>query len=207
MAADPVTAPVENAQDPIDLLIAFEEAIDMPIRAEYVEGMAIVSPMADEDHNDIAAELYHQLRCQGVPLAGLNTGYRTGPLEERTRTLVVPDFFVRRRRATEMDKAYLKAAKGWYPIEMLTLAGEVTSSNHEMDTGPKYRSYAAAGVPVYVVVHRKERKVYVHSEPVSAPDASADSHYRTTAITEIGGTVLLPEPFPALDTKPLLAFL
>jgi hypothetical protein len=204
MAADPITEPVHELQDPIDLLIAFEEASDVPIRPEYVEGMAVVPPQPDINHNDFAGELYHQLRVAGIRMAGFGSGFRTGLFGERTRTLAIPDFYILRRKPTEMDEAYRKAHKGWYPIDLLALAGEVTSTNHETDTGPKYRSYAAAGIPVYVIVHRKDGKVYVHSDPVPDSDNAAKSHYRTTVATELGNKVPLPDPYPALDTSGLL---
>lgn len=206
MAADPITEPVHEPQDPIDLLIAIEEASEVPIRPEYFEGMVIVPPQPDDNHNAGAGELYFQLRSAGIRLAGFGNGYRTGLSGEPTRALAIPDFSVLKRQPIEMDEAYRKAHKGWYPIDLLALAGEITSTNHETDTGPKYRSYAAAGVAVYVIVHREEGRVYVHSDPAPHPDDPARSHYRTTASTELGGKVRLPAPYDdvTLDTSALL---
>ncbi|MFF4532770.1 Uma2 family endonuclease [Streptomyces sp. NPDC001407] len=204
MTADPVTEPVKKPQDPIDLLIAVEKAFDVPVRPECIEGMVVVPPQPDDNHNDSAAELYFQLRSAGIRQAGYGNGFRLGLKGERTRSLLIPDFYVKRRKPTEVDEAYRRAHRGWYPIDLLALVGEVTSTNHESDTGPKYRSYAAGGVPVYVVVHRQTNRVYVHSEPVPDVDNPALSHYRTTTTTEIGGKVHLPDPYPALDTAFLL---
>jgi Uma2 family endonuclease len=204
MTADPVTEPVNELQDPIDLLIAIEEASEMPIRPEYVEGMVLVPPQPDFDHGNIAGDLFYQLRSLDVRLAGLGMGYRIGRRGGPTRALVIPDFYVLRRRPTEMDEAYRKAHKGWYPIELLALVGEVTSSNHETDTGPKFRSYATAGIPVYVLVHRRDGQVYVHSDPVPDPDDPSRSRYRITATTALGDKVPLPDPYPTLDTSALL---
>ncbi|WP_229327258.1 Uma2 family endonuclease [Streptomyces sp. UNOC14_S4] len=78
--------------------------------------------------------------------------------------------------------------------------GEVTAGNHETDTGPKYRSYAAAGIPVYVLVNRHDGKVYVHSDPVPDTEDPAKSRYRTTTTTELGRKAQLPAPYPVLDT-------
>jgi hypothetical protein len=103
-----------------------------------------------------------------------------------------------------MDEAYRKGHKGWYPIELLALVGEVTSSNHETDTGPKFRSYATAGIPVYVVVHRRDGQVYVHSDPVPDLDDPSRSRYRITATTALGDKVPLPDSYPTLDTSALL---
>ncbi|MFG3011097.1 hypothetical protein ACGFZB_11655 [Streptomyces cinerochromogenes] len=51
MSAEPIMEKVMTEQDPIDLLIAFEEASVAPIRPEYVEGTVIVPPQPDHEHN------------------------------------------------------------------------------------------------------------------------------------------------------------
>ncbi|MEU7582221.1 Uma2 family endonuclease [Streptomyces sp. NPDC041068] len=201
MSADPITEPsMPQQQDPIDLLIAFEEASEVPIRPEYFEGMGIVPPQPDDEHNHEAAELYFQLRSAGFRLAGFGNGYRIGPKKGRTTALVVPDFYVRRRRPSELDESYRKAHKGWYSIELLALVGEITSSNHETDTGPKYRTYAAAGVPVYVLLHRQQGKAFAYSDPVQGEDP-AKAHYATKVEVELGHPLPLPAPYPKLDTE------
>ncbi|MET9545242.1 Uma2 family endonuclease [Streptomyces sp. NPDC006627] len=200
MSADPITEPsMLPQQDPIDLLIAFEEASEVPIRPEYFEGMGIVPPQADQEHNHEAAELYFQLRSAGIRLAGIGNGYRAGPRGGRTTALFVPDFYVLHRWPSELDESYRKAHKGWYSAELLALVGEVTSSNHETDTGPKYRTYAAAGVPVYVLFHRQDGKAYAYSDPVQEEDP-AKAHYATKVEVELGHPLPLPEPYPKLDT-------
>ncbi|MGP3985272.1 Uma2 family endonuclease [Streptomyces sp. 3N207] len=204
MTAEPVMEPVKKAMDPVDLLIAFEEASDEPIRPQYIEGMVIVPPQPDDEHNDLGGELYFQLRTAGFRLAGFGNGYRSGVKGGETRALLIPDFYVRCRRPSEVDEAYRKAHKGWYPIEMLALAGEVTSSNHETDSGPKYRAYAAAGVPVYVLIHRKEGKAYAFSDPVSHEGDDGEARYKTTSEVKLGDPLPLPAPFPALDTSALI---
>ncbi|MEU2869051.1 Uma2 family endonuclease [Streptomyces olivoreticuli] len=204
MTADPITEPVNEPQDPIDQLIAVEEALDVPVRPEYFEGMVVVPPQPDYNHSDGTMELCVQLRAAGVRLAGAGMGFRVGLKDSFTRALAIPDFYVLRRKPTEVDEAYRRAYKGWYSIELLALVGEVTSTNHETDTGPKYRSYASAGVPIYVIVNRQEAKIYVHSDPAPDTDIPAKSHYRTSTITELGGKVRLPDPYPVLDTAFLL---
>ncbi|GAA1920493.1 hypothetical protein GCM10009716_31370 [Streptomyces sodiiphilus] len=198
MTADPVTEPM--AQDPVDLLIAFEEAADTPIRPEFIEGMVVVAPQPGNLHNHGASELYFQLRSAGFRHAGFGNGYRIGLKDERTRTLVVPDFYVQLRTPTEVDEAYRRVHKGWYPIELLALAGEITSTNHEIDSGPKYRSYAGAGVPVYVLIHRAEGVACAFSDPVPEGGPSG-AHYATRTEVELGRPLPLPAPYPALDTS------
>jgi hypothetical protein len=204
MTADPVTEPVDTAQDPIDLLIAFEEASTDPIRPQYVDGWVIVSPQPDYNHGKGILELTLQLRTAGFDMAGLGMGFRIGANGGKSQALVIPDFYVLHRAPTDLDEAYRKAHKGWYPIDMIALTGEVTSTNHEADTGPKLHAYAVAGIPVYVLVHREERKVHVYSDPRVDREDPFKSHYRTVTSSELGGKVPLPDPYPVLDTSALL---
>ncbi|UGY92834.1 Uma2 family endonuclease [Streptomyces gobiensis] len=190
--------------DPIDLLIAFEEVADVPVRPEFVEGRLIVPPWPyDDHHNATRCDLAYQLRTADVPLVGFGNGYRISLNGESTHSLTIPDFYVLHRRPNEVDEAYRTAHKGWYSIELVALVGEVTSTDHETDSGLKYRSYAAAGVPVYVLIHREERTAYAFSDPVPGAD-SAKAHYATKTKVHLGYPLPLPAPFPALDTSLLL---
>ncbi|MBQ0867264.1 Uma2 family endonuclease [Streptomyces sp. RK75] len=196
MTAEPVMEPAK-AMDPVDLLIAVEDASEEAIRPEYIEGMVIVPPHPDYQHNDAALSLVIHLREAGFRHSGIGTGFRAA-LGTTTQSLVVPDFFVLHRRPSEVDEAYRKAHRGWYSADLLALVGEVTSSNHEVDSGPKYRAYAAAGVPVHVLIHRKEGKAYAFSDPVSH---EGDPRYKTTSEVKLGNPLPLPSPYPALDTS------
>ncbi|WP_409472077.1 Uma2 family endonuclease [Streptomyces sp. HC307] len=205
MTADPIPEQaVKPKQDPIDLLIAIEEASVAPTRPEYVEGMAIVPPQPNDHHNDGAGELYYQFRAAGVRLAGFNNGYRAAHKDGSTMALMVPDFYVRRRRPSELDEAYSKANKGWYPIDMLALVGEITSTNHETDTGPKLRAYAAAGVPVYVLIDRHSKTAHCYTDPVLPGDDPTEAYYATDDKVNFGEPLPLPTPYPTLDTKPFV---
>jgi|SRR5581483_10172425 len=196
MSADPMTEPELPRKAPIELLTDLEKAAGFPIRPEYVEGMVVIPPPADDNHNETIQEILFQFRQAGVRLAGTGNGYATELSGADLLALVIPDFYVRRRRPCDLDEAFRRAHQGWYPIKMISLAGEITSTNHETDTGPKYRSYAEAGVDVYVVVHRLERKVYVFSDPVPG-----ERRYDTVTETSLGQKVRLPAPYPVLDTS------
>ncbi|UGY92827.1 Uma2 family endonuclease [Streptomyces gobiensis] len=199
MTADPITEPM----DPIDLLIAFEEAADVPIRPECVEGTVVVPRQPDFNHGDSALQMCRQLCSAGFRYAGSGMGFRVGIKGEQTRSLVIPDFYVLHCRPSEVDEAYRRVHKGWYSIELLALVGEVTSTNHETDSGPKYRSYAAAGIPVYVLIHRQDRMAYAFSDPAPEEDP-VNSHYTTKTAVDLGRPLPLPVPYPALDTTILL---
>ncbi|MBA2806190.1 Uma2 family endonuclease [Streptomyces sp. KM273126] len=205
MSAEPIMEPVmKPKQDPIDLLIAFEEASVAPIRPEYIEGTAIVPPQPDDSHNDGAFELSYQFRAAGFRLTGFGNGYRAAHKDGTTMSLLVPDFYVRRRRASELDESYRKAHRGWYPIDMIALAGEVTSTNHEMDTGPKLRTYAAVGVPVYVLINCNAKTAHCYTDPMLPGEDPTQAYYASEIKVDLGEPLALPAPYPTLDTAPFL---
>jgi Uma2 family endonuclease len=196
---EPMTEPAEHEisrQDPIELVKVFEEVSEAPIRPQCIEGTVVVPPQPDNGHNRGAFKLGVQLHSAGFELAGVGNGYRSGRKGEETRDLVVPDFYVMRREPTEVDEAYRKAHDGWYPIDLLALVGEITSTNHETDSGPKYRAYARSGVPVYVLIHRQEDKAFAFTDPF--PE---ELRYRTTTEVKLGEPLPLPEHYPTLDTS------
>ncbi|MFG2953181.1 Uma2 family endonuclease [Streptomyces sp. NPDC048291] len=202
MSAEPIMEKVMTEQDPIDLLIAIEEASVAPIRPEYVEGMAIVPPQPDDQHNAGAFQLAVQFFTTGLDLAGMGNGYRGAHQDGSTMALVIPDFYVLRRSPTELDEAYRKAHKGWYPIDMVALVGEVTSTNHAIDTGAKLATYAAAGVPVYVLIDRHAKTAHCYTDPVLPGDDPTEAYYRTDEKVSLGDPLPLPAPYPTLDTAP-----
>ena len=204
MSAELSMEPVMTQQDPIDLLIAFEEASETPIRPEYVEGTVFVPPAPNDNHNDGAFELSFQFRAAGLRLVGMGNGYRAAHKDGTTMSLLIPDFYVRRRRPSELDESYRKAHKGWYPIDMITLVGEVTSTNHETDTGPKLRTYAAAGVPAYVLINRNTNTAHCYSDPILPGDDPTKAYYDTETKVDLGQPLPLPAPYPTLDTAPFL---
>ncbi|MFF4396937.1 Uma2 family endonuclease [Streptomyces sp. NPDC001480] len=205
MSAEPIMEPVMPQVDPIDLLIAFEKAASpMPIRAEYIEGTGILPPQPEHRHNAGAFKLAVQFSTAGFALAGMCNGYRAAHPDGRTMTLVVPDFYVLRREPTELDESYRKTHKGWYPIDMLALVGEVTSTNHETDTGPKFRTYAAAGIPVYVLIDRHSRTAHCYTDPVLPGEDPTEAYYDTDTKVDLGDPLPLPDPYPTLDTAPFL---
>ncbi|WTO37241.1 Uma2 family endonuclease [Streptomyces achromogenes] len=217
MSAEPIMEPImepvvpQPQVDPIDLLSKLEAASPMPIRPEYVEGTVYVPPQPDENHNDGIGELYLQFRTAGVHLVGFGSGFRAADKNGATTALLAPDFYVRRRKASDLDESYRRAHRGWYPVDMLALVGEVTSTNHETDTGPKLRTYAAAGIPVYVLIDRHAKTAHCYTDPVlpekadeDEDDASVDAYYSSDTKVTLGGPLPLPAPYPTLDTAPFL---
>jgi Uma2 family endonuclease len=196
MSAEPIMEPVMTQQDPIDLLIAFEEASSMPIRPEYVEGTAIVPPQPDYKHSKGAVKLAVHFHSAGFDLAGMGMGFRAAEKDGSTMALVIPDFYVLHREPTELDESYRKTHKGWYPIGMIALIGEVTSTNHETDTGPKFRTYAAADIPAYVLIDRHTQTAHCYTDPVLPGDDPTEAYYATDTKVDLGEPLPHPAPYP-----------
>lgn len=112
----------------------------------------------------------------------------------KAMALVIPDFYVLRREPTELDESYRKTHKGWYPIDTIALVGEVTSTNHETDTGPK----------LYVLINRETKTAHCHTTPVLPGDDPTKAYYDTESKVDLGEPLPLPAPYPALDTAPFL---
>ncbi|TVZ95100.1 Uma2 family endonuclease [Streptomyces sp. BK340] len=203
MSAEPIMEPVMT-QDPIDLLIAIEEASVAPIRPEYVEGTVIVPPQPDYNHSKGAVGLTVQLHTAGLELAGMGMGFRAAHQDGSTMALVIPDFYILHREPTELDSSYLKVHKGWYPIDMIALVGEVTSTNHAIDTGAKLATYAAVGIPVYVLINRDTKTAHCYTAPVLPGDDPTKAYYGTDTKVDLGEPLLLPAPYPTLDTAPFV---
>ncbi|MFF4310959.1 Uma2 family endonuclease [Streptomyces sp. NPDC001507] len=204
MSAEPIMEKIMTEQDPIDLLIAIEEASVAPIRPEYVEGTVIVPPQPNNQHNAGAFRLAVQFFTAGLDLAGMGNGYRGAHQDGSTMALVIPDFYVLRREPTELDEAYRKAHKGWYPIDMVALVGEVTSTNHAVDTGAELGTYAAVGIPVYVLIDRHTKTAHCYTDPVLPGDDPTEAYYKTDEKVSLGDPLPLPAPYPTLDTAPFL---
>ncbi|MEU5346377.1 Uma2 family endonuclease [Streptomyces sp. NPDC020766] len=116
--------------------------------------------------------------------------------------LFITGFHARHRKATQLDESYRKAHKGRYPIDMITLVGEVTSTNHETDTGPRLRTYAAASVPVYVLINRRQETAHCYSAPITPGDDPTEAYYDTEIKVDLGEPLPLPTPYPTSKRLP-----
>ncbi|WP_150136414.1 Uma2 family endonuclease [Streptomyces hyaluromycini] len=191
--------------EPVRLLAAYEAASPMPVRPEFLEGRACVpqSP-PDHGHNSTVMTLLVQFRSAGVRHAGTGNGYRFADSTGETTALLIPDLYVKHRKPTGSDESHYLRYPGWYPGDLLALVGEVTSTNHETDTGPKFRTYAAAGIPVYVLIDRHTKSAHCYTDPVLPGDDPTEAYYKTDEKVNLGDPLPLPAPYPALDTAPFL---
>ncbi|MFD8839663.1 Uma2 family endonuclease [Streptomyces griseofuscus] len=175
------------------------------VRPEFLEGRAYLpqSP-PDHGHGSAVMSLLLQFRSAAVPGIGTGNGYRFTGRTGSAAGLLVPDIHVRSRKATSADEAHYAACPGWHPSDMLDLVGEVTSADHEIDTGPKLRAHSAAGIPVYVLIDRRSRTAHCDTNPAPPGDDPADAYYEQDTKADLGDPLPLPAPYPALDTSPFL---
>ncbi|MFJ3667663.1 Uma2 family endonuclease [Streptomyces sp. NPDC090106] len=164
------------------------------VRLEFIKGKVQVKGVPDGNHSEIYMWLLEQ--CMRLrpdlrlhPERGLKTeSYRKG--RARADAVLVP------RRS-------LKGHGEWSEAEGVLMAVEITS--YDSDTNQRDRidkpdGYAAAGIPVYLLVDRDDCTVTVFTEP-------KDGRYRRQLNEPFGATLTLPDPVDiSLDTEPLKEF-
>jgi Uma2 family endonuclease len=184
---------------------AFIASLHTPkgVRFEFIEGTYYMNPPANDEHNRWATRLVVQLFMAGWDEAIIGNGYCTEPAGERHVTgAFIPDFVVQHNPPSESDEAYRHSHDGWYPASMVRLACEITSpSNATVDREAKYRTYARAGIPVYLLIDRQKSLAIAYSDPL---DRGEDSHYRVAHQVSLGEKLDLPNGLPTLDTSVLV---
>ncbi|ELP71229.1 Uma2 family endonuclease [Streptomyces turgidiscabies] len=164
------------------------------VRLEFVKGKVQVKPVPDGNHSEIYMWLLE--RCMQsrpdlrlYPERGLKTeAYRKG--RARADAILVP-------------RGSLKGRGEWSNGEDVLMAVEITSfdsDTHQRDRVDKPDGYAAAGIPVYLLVDRDDGSVVVFNQP-------ENGRYRHEEKLPFGATVKLPDPVNlTLDTEPLKEF-
>jgi Uma2 family endonuclease len=154
------------------------DSLELPpgYRAELIEGDIVVTPPPNAEHEGYFAETTFQFNMHGWRVSG-NTGLLT-PLGR-----FQPDLTVARRGYFSRDEP-----GAWRSAEGVTLVVEITSSNPSNGRDSKRRGYAAAKIPLYLLIDRKAKETALFSEPSRAD-------YTVTARRPIDDPIPLPEPF------------
>ncbi|MEV1062392.1 Uma2 family endonuclease [Streptomyces sp. NPDC050263] len=161
------------------------------VRLEYVNGKLEVKAMPDGKHRAIYLWLVRQFLLHRpdldlAPESGVKAeAYRKG--RARTDAALAPvDHFI--------DDGE------WSETDGILMALEITSRDsdtNQRDLIDKPLGYAAADIPVYLLIDRDNCTVVVYSEP-------KDGRYRQSPSCPWGATVELPPPVSiTLDTEPL----
>jgi Uma2 family endonuclease len=186
----PMTKPLMTAEQFEELAQAAERITD-GVRLEFIDGKLGVKAMPDGDHSRIIQWLirtFMLLRPELflTPELGLRVGqYRNG----RAR----PDGVL-----ADAD-AFVGQGEWANPAPVL-LVVEVTSRDQDTDLRDRQEkpgAYAAAGIPVYLLIDRDSCEVAVHSKPNSG-------RYEDLHTVAFGASIEIPEPVGiTLDTEPL----
>ncbi|MET8753401.1 Uma2 family endonuclease [Streptomyces sp. NPDC004667] len=174
-----------------DALVRLWEESDWPegCKVEIIEGIVTVAPPPANQHNYIAGKLHRSL------LAAVPDDwdvYQTLNVAVPSRSgLYVPDLAV-------VPAEVVNAEGNFVPAAAAELVVEITSrSNAVNDRVCKLNGYAAAGVPLYLLIDPHATggpAIYLYGEP-------SDSKYRVLHAGKFGEAVLLPKPFElTLDT-------
>jgi Uma2 family endonuclease len=174
-----------------DNLVRFWEEMEWPegSKVEIVEGIITVSPAPAYRHNVIAARIQRRLYSVIPEDWGV---FQTLALAVPSRLgMLIPDLVVAPVREHAESDSHIPAA----PAELVV---EVTSkSNARHDRITKPAAYAAAGIPLYLLVDRwapDGPTATLYGEP------SGDV-YRPLSVAKFGESLKLPAPFDVvLDT-------
>ncbi|WP_030387330.1 Uma2 family endonuclease [Streptomyces sp. NRRL S-241] len=164
------------------------------VTLEFIQGKPEVKPVPDGDHDEITMWVLRQCMQQRPELAlyperGLAVErYRAGRARPGGALAPIGTF---------------AGAGEWADPKGVLMVLEVTS--HDADTDRRDRKekrdgYAAAGIPVYLLIDREHCTLTVHSDP----DAGS---YRHSPSLPYGASVDIPDPVGiTLDTEHLKEF-
>ncbi|WP_309484431.1 Uma2 family endonuclease [Streptomyces himalayensis] len=151
-------------------------------RGEILYGRLTATPWADGAHAASLTFVGRALHDAGVHQAGLTWVQGIGLwLPTGPDDFAVPDFAV-----VEADFVSTHVQCNCYAPHVFHMVLEVTACNWSDDLGLKVDCYAAAGIPVYVVVDRRHDEVLVCADP-------CDGEYRTRVRYKRGQSVPVPE--------------
>ncbi|MET7487590.1 Uma2 family endonuclease [Streptomyces sp. NPDC005538] len=164
------------------------------VRLEFIRGRVQVKAVTDGNHDHIIAWL-QRLCMQHRPELWLY-GERGMKVERYRKGRARPDGLL-------VPFGFPLGHGDWSDAEGALMAVEVTSydsDTHQRDRVEKPDAYAAAGIPVYLLIDREDCSVVVFNQP-------EDGRYRHEEKLPFGATVKIPDPVNlTLDTEPLKEF-
>ncbi|AUG77733.1 hypothetical protein CFP65_2922 [Kitasatospora sp. MMS16-BH015] len=155
-------------------------------RAQLIEEEIVITPPPDGSHESAFALLSREFMKK--PAADFDLSASKGLIVPTGR--FIPD-------GTISPVGHFADAAPWAESAGVHLVFEVTSANPTRDREQKRRGYAAAEIPLYLLVDRSEAKVTLYWAP------EGDDYQAHTRVT-FGKPLDLPAPFSfTLDTGPL----
>ncbi|MFF2527240.1 Uma2 family endonuclease [Streptomyces liangshanensis] len=188
-------SPADHAQMSVEDFEQIARTAPKTVKLEFVNGKLEVKPVPDGDHDEIV--LWLQTLCmQHRPELGLyaERGLR---IEAYRKGRAVPDGVLAPRR-------HFVGHGLWSDPEGVLMVVEVTSYDSDTDRrdrNEKRDGYAAAGIPVYLLIDRDNGTLTVYSEPLNGV-------YQRQPSYPFGTDVQLPEPASlTLETEELTAYI
>ncbi|QDQ13323.1 Uma2 family endonuclease [Streptomyces spectabilis] len=187
MSAASVEQPFED-EEPFSLTAIADEIMERHpgYRVEIIGGHLLVTPSPDAPHARALTGLMVPFLAAGLHGAETEVFQNVGLwLPTEVEDYAIPDLVV---VDADIDD-HLVENNAYDPI-CFRLVLEVTSSNWRDDLKTKVAAYAAAKVPVYVVVDRKHQRLHVLTDPAADGYASHEVHAP-------GQTITLPDSIGA----------
>lgn len=163
-------------------------------RAELIDGEIVVTPPPGGNHERCISLVMEQVFCSSATRmhASGNKGLIVPAVAGQDR--VIPDLTF-----APADLDLFLDAPSWMRPSGVAMVAEVTSSLPELDRRAKRRAYAAARIPLYLLIDREEKRVMLFSGPVR-------DEYVSTSSVPFGDSLELPAPFSfTLQTDGLAA--
>ncbi|MFD7897071.1 Uma2 family endonuclease [Streptomyces sp. NPDC059743] len=186
---------VQISVEEFEKIARLVDKVSDTVRLEFIRGQIRFKGTADGDHREILGWL--QQRC---------TQARTDVWLYAGRELGLLAGAYSKGRATPDADADADAASVLMAVEVTSYD---TGFDASFDTGSdidrrdreeKLAAYAAAGIPVHLLIDRGHGTVTVHSDP-------ATDGYRDRHVVDFGMKVMLPDPVGMeLDTEELKNF-
>ncbi|WP_181802231.1 Uma2 family endonuclease [Streptomyces shenzhenensis] len=178
--------------DEFEQIAAFAEREIETVRFEFLGGRIRARKGVNGNHGSLVTWLVRHW-METMPGLGLYPS-RGLKVEACRQGRVLPDGVL-------APTGHFKGHGDWSDPDGVLMTLEVTSSDpgtHTCDRVEKPRAYAEAGIPLYLLVDRDDRRVAVHSDP------DPEDGYRDIHVVRLGGKVTLPDPVGIeLDTEEL----
>ncbi|MGW0881752.1 Uma2 family endonuclease [Streptomyces sp. NPDC002671] len=165
-------------------------------RFEIINGVLLATPLPDGPHAEVLTDV--MLACMHAGIDGTETEVlqRVGLwLPTGPEDYAIPDLSV-----VDADICAHMVEHNCYAPSCFRMVLEVTSENPNLDLRHKVSAYAAAGIPLYVIVDRHDQRLHVFM-------ASREGAYTTHRVHSPGESVTLPDSIGAevtLDVGRLL---
>ncbi len=160
-------------------------------RAELIDGEIVVTPPPDGNHERCIMRIVKQVLASSA--TSMDFSGQKGlivPVAEGRQGRVIPDITF---APAPLD--LLLDAPTSMPARGVAMVVEITSSSPDHDRNAKRRAYAAAQIPLYLLVDRQRHEVILYGDLVR-------NEYSSTSTVRLGSGVKLPEPFSfTLETE------